>query len=190
MSITAQERFDRAYRRPITLWGDSRIPPELARLADDNGREGRALERGCGAGTFSVFLAQQGFAVTGVDWAPSAIRKAQAKASAARVAPELLVGDVTHLEFVQGPFDIALDVGCFHCLNAAEQSGYASGLSRLTRPGSTLLMWGMDSPPPGGRESMSPDTVSEAIGRDFTLARAEPSRRRLAKSHWYWLVRK
>lgn len=29
----------------------------------------------------------------------------------------LMVGDVTNLAILSPPFDITIDVGCFHCLN-------------------------------------------------------------------------
>jgi SAM-dependent methyltransferase len=190
MATSAQQRFELSYQLPITLWGDRRIPPELKGLAESAGQAGTALELGCGTGTFSIFLAQQGYTVTGVDFAPTAIRKAEARAASAGVSAEFLVGDVTRLDHVDRQFDIALDIGCFHCLDAAQQRSYASELARLTRHGSTLLIWGMNSPPPEGRDSLSPMIVEEVFAADFGLARVEASRRRLVGSKWYWLVRR
>jgi 2-polyprenyl-3-methyl-5-hydroxy-6-metoxy-1,4-benzoquinol methylase len=40
---------------------------------------GRTLEVGCGTGTNALWLAEQGFAVLGVDVAPLAIERARAK---------------------------------------------------------------------------------------------------------------
>ena len=42
---------------------------------------GRAIDLGCGEGDIAIFLAEHGFQVTAVDFAPSAIAKAKAKAS-------------------------------------------------------------------------------------------------------------
>ena len=174
---------------PITVWGDRRIPPELRGLAESGGRAGRALELGCGTGTFSIFLARQGFTATGVDFSPTAIRKAKARATSGGVGAQFMVGDVTRLDDLDDQFDIALDIGCFHCLNAVQQGSYASQLSRLTRQGSTLLIWGLNSPPPMGRDSLSPAIVEEVFATGFDLTRVEASRRRLGRSTWYWLTR-
>jgi SAM-dependent methyltransferase len=181
--------YDLAYRLPVTLWGDSRVPPEVTRLTANTAKTGNALELGCGTGTYSLYLAQQGFAVTGVDFSPTAIRKALKKAALAAKKPEFLVHDVTRLDILDGPFDVALDVGCFHCLNAADQQRYASELIRLMKPGGTLLIWAMDSPPPGGRALSSPAILEKTFAPGFKLDRVESSRRHGAPSKWYWLVR-
>jgi ubiquinone/menaquinone biosynthesis C-methylase UbiE len=184
----SQKKYDRWYQLPITPWGDRRIPEELSTLATETSGGGRTLELGCGTGTFSVYLAGQGFRATGVDFSPIAIRKAKERAASAGVSAEFIVGDVTDLGVLGEPFDLALDIGCFHCLTAAQQQQYAAELARLTRPGSTLLVWAMDSTPPEGRGSLSPEVVEEVFSTEFSLERAEASRRRLAVSHWYWLV--
>ena len=70
------EDFDRAYRSPITLWGDIRIPEELKALARE-GATRSSLEFGCGVGRFSHYMAQQGLRATGVDFSSVAIAKAK-----------------------------------------------------------------------------------------------------------------
>ncbi|MGH7320729.1 MAG: class I SAM-dependent methyltransferase [Candidatus Rokuibacteriota bacterium] len=40
----------------------------------------RAIDLGCGSGANAIFLAEHGFDVSGVDFSPVALRKAQAKA--------------------------------------------------------------------------------------------------------------
>ena len=72
--VTAAD-FDRAYRAPLTLWGDLRIPPEVKMLAR-RGAARRSLELGCGVGRFSRYLAQQGVRATAVDFSAVAIAKA------------------------------------------------------------------------------------------------------------------
>jgi SAM-dependent methyltransferase len=52
-----------------------------------------ALDVGCGTGDSSVYLAQHGWHVTGVDFAPKALEKARA----AGVPVDFIHADVTHL---------------------------------------------------------------------------------------------
>jgi cyclopropane fatty-acyl-phospholipid synthase-like methyltransferase len=178
--------FDRAYRYAITFWGDIRIPEELKALARQ-GTPRSVLELGCGVGRLSRYLAQQGLRATGVDFSPVAIAKAWKRVAPDDVRPEFLVGDVTHLDTLSGPFDVSFDVGCFHCLDPQSRRGYVSGVSSLLKPGGTHLIWALDSPP--SDLPLSPAAVKEIFAPGFELQRAHKSRRRLFRSHWYWLVR-
>ncbi|RYZ43869.1 MAG: class I SAM-dependent methyltransferase [Myxococcaceae bacterium] len=183
---TTSADFDRAYRSPITFWGDIRIPEELQTLVRQ-GAPRSALELGCGVGRFSRYVARQGLRVTGVDFSSVAIAKARAGAAKDDVRPDFLEGDVTHLEALSGPYDIAFDVGCFHCFDAQGQRAYVSEVSRLLKPGGTLLVWALDSSP--ADVPLSPAALKDVFAPGFELADARKSRRRLAASHWYWMVR-
>jgi cyclopropane fatty-acyl-phospholipid synthase-like methyltransferase len=123
-----------------------------------------------------------------VDFSQVAIDKArQYAAHDTGERTRFLVGDVTHLDALTGPFDYSFDVGCFHCLGAAAQRGYVSEVSRLLEPGGTHLIWALDGAPSGN--VLSPEVVSDIFAPSFELQKATTSRRRLARSHWYWLVR-
>jgi SAM-dependent methyltransferase len=178
--------FDRAYRLPFTLWGDPRIPDEIKDLVRQ-AHPGRALELGCGVGRFSRWVAQQGVRVTGVDFSPVAVEKARARAAGDSAPPEFVVGDVTRLDTLTGPYDVSFDVGCFHCLLPDQQRAYASEVRRLLRPGGTHLVWALDGSPAGMR--LSPEVVAAAVAPSLTLVRSEASRRRIIASRWYWLSR-
>ncbi|APR82362.1 Hypothetical protein A7982_07711 [Minicystis rosea] len=187
MKPTTSADFDRAYRQPITFWGDVRIPKEVTELSR-RGAPRRVLELGCGVGRFTRYMAKQGLRATGVDFSPVAIEKAKARVAGDESKPDFLVGDVTHLEALRDPFDIAFDVGCFHCLDREGQRGYVAELNRLLVPGGALLIWALDDSPSDLR--LSPAVMKATFAPSFDLESAESSRRRLAASHWYWLVRR
>jgi SAM-dependent methyltransferase len=176
--------FDSAYRLPFTPWGDFRIPGEIVALVAEKAPR-RVLELGCGLGRFSRYVARQGVTTTGIDFSPVAIAKARASVARDRQRPEFMVGDVTQLDDVHGPFDVSFDVGCFHCLDSAGQRKYASEVLRLLAPGGIHLIWALDDSPGGPR--LSPSVMQEVFTPGFQLSRAHKSRRRLGKSHWYWL---
>lgn len=56
---------------------------------------GRALDLGCGVGQNSVWLAQNGWTVTGLDISENAIRRARVEAVAAGVQATFIVGDAS-----------------------------------------------------------------------------------------------
>jgi 2-polyprenyl-3-methyl-5-hydroxy-6-metoxy-1,4-benzoquinol methylase len=183
---TNRVAFDRAYRFPITFWGDVRIPPEVKALVRQRS-DHSALELGCGLGRFSRYMAQQGLRVTGVDFSQVAIARAKDKAARDSVRPDFFVGDVTHLKALSGPFDVSLDVGCFHCLESQAQRAYVAEVSRLLKPSATHLIWAIDQAP--GDAHLTPVAMREIFAPAFALEKARESRRRLVRSHWYWLVR-
>ena len=138
-SLLARLRFElRYFSKPP--WDTGISPPELLAHLQSH-PPGRALDLGCGTGTNVLNLAQAGWQVTGVDFAARAIRQARRKLRTAGAQAELLVGDVTELRGVSGPFDLILDMGCFHNLDAAGQRKYAQNVAHLLAPGGTYLLY-------------------------------------------------
>ncbi len=62
----------------------------------------RALDIACGEGRNSIFLARQGFYVTGIDISEEGIAKATKWAEAARLAVEFITADLEFYEFTGG----------------------------------------------------------------------------------------
>lgn len=165
-------------------WGD---PPwvggprdELVRLVSDGTLgSGRALDLGCGTGANSVFLAQNGFDVLGIDYADSAIRRAREAAAAAGAEVEFMVGDVTDMVGVVGPFDVVVDYGTFDDLPYGDRPSYFSELLRVTAPGSRLLTWCFEHDPGrlgpvwsfvfGGHGAVRPGEIQATFGRHFLV---------------------
>ncbi len=122
-------------------WDTGISPPELLEFIQ-NHRPGRAIDIGCGTGTNVITLAQAGWDVTGVDFAPRAIKLARQKAATAGVQAEFLIKDATALERIQGPFDLAFDLGCFHGVPQKGRAKYLKQLHRILAPGGFWLMYG------------------------------------------------
>jgi cyclopropane fatty-acyl-phospholipid synthase-like methyltransferase len=97
------------------------------------------------------------------------------------------VGDVTKLTGVEGPFDAAFDVGCFHCLSEPQMREYAAVTHRLLHPGATLLVWTLDRSP--SNLDMTPELVQRVFAPYYRLTKSQKSRRRIIASHWFWLER-
>ena len=127
------------YRKPP--WDTGISPPELFEFIESH-PPGRAIDLGCGTGTNVITLARAGWDVTGVDFTPRAIHLAKRKIQAANVKGELSVDDATKLNGISGPFDLALDIGCFHSLGGSARLKYLDQLDRILAPDGYWLMYG------------------------------------------------
>jgi 2-polyprenyl-3-methyl-5-hydroxy-6-metoxy-1,4-benzoquinol methylase len=164
--------YDSAYRFSMANWDNGQIPGQLARMVDGDHTRGRALDLGCGTGTQAVYLAKHGWTVVGVDLAPKAIEQARAKATQAGAAVDFRVEDVTHLDSLVDPFDLVLDLGCFHGLDAPQRFLYVQNLVRLTIPGSSSLLYALDRHGPFGVEARA-EEVRKLFAPHFTIGRVE-----------------
>jgi ubiquinone/menaquinone biosynthesis C-methylase UbiE len=63
---------------------------------------------GCGTGSLSVLLAAEGYAVTGLDFAPKMIRAARAKARKAGVTARFVLSDAATPALPPASFDVVL----------------------------------------------------------------------------------
>lgn len=144
MNILRRLRFSWKYlRRPP--WDSGITPPELYDFIASH-PAGRVIDLGCGTGTNVLTLAQNGWQATGVDFVRRAIRIAKRKLKAANLQADLRVGDATNLRGISGPFDLALDIGCFHGIE--NKSAYLTELDRVLAPGGHWLLYGFFNPDP------------------------------------------
>lgn len=67
---------------------------------------GRALDVACGAGRNALFLAERGYAVTGVDISGEALSRARRSARRRGLEVEWIEGDLDAGPGVRGPFDL------------------------------------------------------------------------------------
>ena len=174
-------------RRPP--WDTGVTPPELERFVATH-PPGRAIDLGCGTGTNAFYLARHDWTAVGVDFAGRAIAKARRRARDAGVVARctFYVGDVTRLDFLTGPLDLALDIGCLHSLPVAQRAAYAAGVARLVRAGGTYLLYAFA---PGGRPGvpgLTGDDVRTIFVRTFAVAGVEEGTG--WPSAWYTLVKR
>ena len=126
-------------------WDSGISPPELLEFIQTH-PAGKAIDLGCGTGTNVITLARAGWQVTGVDFALPAIRMAKNKLAHANIRADVRVGDVTKLTNITGPFDLALDLGCFHGLTSQDRSDYLTQLQRILGPNGFWLLYAFLSP--------------------------------------------
>jgi len=92
------------------------------------------LDLGCGEGRDSVFFAELGAAVTGVDLAADGLDKARRLARRRGVRVRLIEGPMTGA-LPAGPFDLIFSCGAIHYVPRAQRGRLFRRLAAMTRPG-------------------------------------------------------
>jgi SAM-dependent methyltransferase len=133
--------WEEMYHAGTPPWDTGRPSSELIRVVGAAKiRPCRAIELGCGTGTNAVWLAHQGFDVTGVDLVPLAIEQAKKRAAAAGVGVRFVAADLLNLPDLGEPFDFLFDRGCYHVVRREAAEGYVRTVDRLLRPGAIGLV--------------------------------------------------
>ena len=181
--------YDGMYRFFRPRWDTGITPPEVVSLLESGRVQGSALDLGCGTGTNSIYLARHGFSVTGVDFSPKAIELGRQKARQAGVTIDFHRGDVTRLDFLREPFELVLDIGCFHSLNQAGRDRYTANLVRLTHPGSIFMLYAFEPDGLFGNLGVTSAQAQQQFAPHFVVDRVEHGGFRKRGSNWYWFNR-
>jgi len=119
--------FESAYGG-VPPWDIGRPQREFVRLESAGEVRGRVLDVGCGTGENALYFASKGHEVTGVDAAPTAIRKAKAKARDRKIKATFVVQDALNLDGLARTFDTVTDSGLFHVFDDADRVAFARSL--------------------------------------------------------------
>ncbi len=134
----ARARWDERYRAEELVW--SLRPNQF--LVDETRvlRRGRALDVGTGEGRNAVWLAQQGWRVTAVDFSAVGLDKARQRARRERVDVEWIEADLAEYVPPASTFDL-IAILYLH-LPPAERRIVHQRMSAALAPGGTILVVG------------------------------------------------
>jgi SAM-dependent methyltransferase len=164
--------FRAMYRVGFTPWDGHPLAKILRDLVEGNGSPAlpvaTALDIGCGTGDASIYLAQHGWQVTGVDFVPRALAKARAKAQARQASVNFAQADVTHLSSagVGTGFALIVDNGCLHNLTDKDRDAYVREVTAVAAADARLLIVALDP----GEQFGVPGITQAEIERRFTPA--------------------
>jgi SAM-dependent methyltransferase len=170
------------YRAPP--WDTGVSPPELHAFINST-PPGRALDLGCGTGTNSITLVKHGWQVVGVDFVGKAIRIARKKARQQGLRIDFYIGDVTRLGKINGPFDLILDIGCFHNLSQPGKTAYVHNLEHLLAPDGTFLIYGFLGEVGDTGSGITPSDLDLIQSCVSLVARADGFDRGQRQSAWF-----
>jgi SAM-dependent methyltransferase len=130
--------WNERYAATDLVWSEG--PNQFVAEAARELPSGRALDLACGEGRNAIWLARQGWVVTGVDFSDVAIEKAQRLADVADVAVDWRCADVVTWEPPTASFDFVL-LCYLHLRDEAMIRVFANGCHALA-PGGSLLVVG------------------------------------------------
>jgi 2-polyprenyl-3-methyl-5-hydroxy-6-metoxy-1,4-benzoquinol methylase len=133
--------FQAFYRLGVIPWDGHPLAKSLRDLIEGDGTSpalpaGTTLDIGCGTGDNSIYLAQHGWQVTGVDFVERAIDKARAKAEAKKLSITFAQADVTQLSTsgVGSDFALIVDNGCLHGISGEDRDAYVREVTAVAAP--------------------------------------------------------
>jgi SAM-dependent methyltransferase len=138
--LVKREDWNRKHGEAGPLFG---VEPNRFLVAEVDGLEpGRALDLACGAGRNAVWLAQQGWTVTGADFSDVALANARGLAAERGVEVEWVQADL--LDWEPPPRAFALVAVLYLQLPAEERQSVHARAANAVAPGGTLLVVGHD----------------------------------------------
>lgn len=166
------------YQADTPPWDLGQPAPPLVRLftSPDAPAPGKTVVLGSGSGHDAVFLAQQEFAVTGVDFAPSAIAQASRLAANAKVSAQFLQRDIFDLlpEYEQ-QFDYVVEHTCFCALEPNLRDRYVQLVHQLLKPdGHYIGLFFTHNRPGGPPFGSRPEELQQLFSRHFVVLSLEP----------------
>jgi 2-polyprenyl-3-methyl-5-hydroxy-6-metoxy-1,4-benzoquinol methylase len=133
------------YDRGIQLLTLGRLQPLKEKIAREYVHEGtRVLEIGCGTGTLTRMMAEQGAIVTGIDASPAMLGEAQKKIAMGdygeRVTLKYMDAALIIDRFLPASFDLIVSTLVFSELPHDDQRYVLEACARLLAPGGRLLI--------------------------------------------------
>jgi cyclopropane fatty-acyl-phospholipid synthase-like methyltransferase len=157
-------------------WDIGRPQQPFIKVADRI--NGSILDCGCGTGETALFFAARGCTVTGIDFLPVAIERAQRKATERKLSATFLVKDALTLADWSARFDNVIDSGLFHVFDDDNRRRYVAGLVNVLKSGGRLFMMCFSDDEPGreGPRRVAKKELHDAFAAGWIIESIEQTR--------------
>lgn len=122
-------------------WNNETPPDQLVELVESGKiKPCKTIDLGCGTGNYSIYLAEKGFIMTGMDISPAAINIARKNAKKKAVNCTFLAGDVAGImNTMNETFDFAFDWDVLHHVFPENRKKYVANVVKLLNSGGNYL---------------------------------------------------
>jgi SAM-dependent methyltransferase len=137
----ARPSWNESYASGWLPWDTGEPEPLLVEFVTSGAvAAGPTLEIGAGTGTNSIWLAERGFDVLGIDISPLAVERARGKMEGRSLRCRFAEGDFLGAPPSGGPFQFVFDRGCFHVFDEPEErQRFAAHVAAALAPGGLWL---------------------------------------------------
>lgn len=88
---------------------------------------------------------------------------------------------------MEGPFDLLLDIGCYHSIPVKRRDAYAAEAAAVARPGADFYLAGVVGPPATwrliGAKGVSSEELRTRFGGDFEIVHEQKDGKRFVVYH-------
>lgn len=175
-NIPGKSDFQQAYDENKPPWEIGKPQPVYVKNADLIA--GSILEMGCGTGELTLYFAERGHEVTGIDYLEYPIAEAKRKAQQRGLAARFFVMDALALEDLPAVYDSVIDCGLFHVISDEDRPRYEKGIAGVVKPGGRLfLLCFSDREPPGhGPRRIARQEIYDLFAEGWEVESIEPAR--------------
>jgi len=132
-----KETFDQKYGSKRLYWGTK--PSDLVRNYASLATPGRAVDLGMGEGRDSIFLAQRGFTVTGVEQSEIGVAKCLKRSDKLGVNIKTSICDVRHFKIAKSKYSLILSSNLFQFITKSEAHDVAHNIISGLKKGGLVI---------------------------------------------------
>ena len=135
------EDWQRHYEENDLGWDLGQVAPPFVKLWQEEKLPlGKVLVPGCGRGHEVVFLAENGFDVTAIDFSSGAVTYLKNALKKRNLEGRILHQDFFSLdEYHEGVYDLVLEQTFFCAISPKQRRDYVLNVSRILKPGGILV---------------------------------------------------
>lgn len=178
--LPSQTTFEEAYKGSAP-WDIDGPQEHFVQIKDQV--KGSILDAGCGTGENSLFFANCGNDVTGIDYLEEPIKRAKEKAASRKAKAHFEVLDALNLSLLDKQFDNVIDCGLFHVFSNEARVTYISELGKILRSGGSLYLLCFSDEEPGeqGPRRISKDEIKASFSSGWIVDSIKPTRFKVRK---------
>jgi 2-heptyl-1-hydroxyquinolin-4(1H)-one methyltransferase len=183
-----KKMFESAYLRGAVQIGEDNRPPwsigepqpEIVALIEADKFHGDVLDAGCGEAALSLYLAERGFTVVGLDQSPTAIGLARNEAAGRGLTNATFdVADISSFTGYDGRFGTIVDSTLFHSMPIELREGYQQSIVRAAAAGASYFVLVFDRvglPDDAPVNPVSEDELRDVIGKYWVIDEVRTAR--------------